>query len=183
MERAAALRRIHVTGASGSGTTTLGWALSRALGVPRFDSDFYYWSDSWPYRVKRDPGRRNAMLLADLRAHDAWIESGSLDSWGREIDALFDLVVYLDLPAELRVARLAHRSSMRYAVHGGDRETWLRERGDFLDWAAAYDRGDREGRTRARHAAWMETLRCPVLRLEGDRSVPERVQAVLAYAR
>lgn len=39
---------IHITGASGSGTTTLGRALAQALGWRYLDADRYYWLPTSP---------------------------------------------------------------------------------------------------------------------------------------
>jgi len=38
----------------------------------------------------------------------------------------------------------------------------------FLDWAAAYDSGGMELRSRARHEAWLSGLPCPVVRLDSS---------------
>jgi hypothetical protein len=40
----------------------------------------------------------------------------------------------------------------------------------FLDWAAQYDEGLLGGRSKSRHEAWIKTLRCPVLRIDGTES-------------
>jgi adenylate kinase family enzyme len=40
--------RIHITGASGSGATTLGAGLAAALRVPWHDTDSYYWVATEP---------------------------------------------------------------------------------------------------------------------------------------
>jgi adenylate kinase family enzyme len=165
--------RIHVTGASGSGTTTLGLALARRLGCAHFDSDDYFWLPTDPpYRTKRDPEERNAMLLADLRTAPDWVESGSILSWSPEIPALFDAVVFLWIPGEIRLARLHERE--------------VRELGrvdpEFLEWAAGYDRpGNRETRSRLLHEEWLESLACPVLKLEGDLSTDMRLERILAW--
>ena len=37
------IRRIHILGAAGSGTTTLGRALAERLQCPHFDTDDYFW--------------------------------------------------------------------------------------------------------------------------------------------
>lgn len=42
-----------------------------------------------------------------------------------------------------------------------------------------YDAGPPEGRSLAKHTAWLAARRCPVLRLEGDQSTAERVGRVL----
>jgi adenylate kinase family enzyme len=41
-------RRVHILGASGSGTTTLAQALAARLGCPHYDTDHYYWLPSDP---------------------------------------------------------------------------------------------------------------------------------------
>jgi adenylate kinase family enzyme len=165
--------RIHVTGASGAGTTTFGRALSAKLGCPHFDSDDYFWLPTErPYSVKRDAEKRNRMILADLRNASAFVESGSLFSWSQEINALFDRVVFLWIPPSTRLARLRARE--------------LEELGEvdeeFMEWAASYDRpGNRESRSRLLHEEWLDNLACPVLRLEGDLSTEERIARALRW--
>ena len=59
--------RVLVTGASGSGTTTLGRALSRELEASFFDVDDYFWVPTEPpYQQQRDSSARLSLLLADL---------------------------------------------------------------------------------------------------------------------
>ena len=48
----------------------------------------------------------------------------------------------------------------------------------FLEWAAQYETGRMPGRSRALHEKWLSERSCPVLRLEGDLSVAERVARV-----
>jgi adenylate kinase family enzyme len=165
--------RIHVTGASGSGTTTFGRALAAELGCPHFDSDDYFWLPTDPpYTTKRDPGERNRLLLADLRASVQFVETGSLISWSGEIDALFTGVVFLWLPPELRLARLRERELAELG-HVGE---------EFMEWAASYDvPGNRKTRSRLLHEEWMEGLACPVLRLVGDLTTEERLARTRAW--
>jgi adenylate kinase family enzyme len=48
-------RRIHVTGASGAGVTTLGRALADALALPHHDTEDYLWQPTTPpYRQMRE---------------------------------------------------------------------------------------------------------------------------------
>ena len=58
---------IHITGASGSGTSTLGRALAAELNMPFLDGDDYYWLDPKPPFVeKRDAILRAQLLRSDL---------------------------------------------------------------------------------------------------------------------
>ena len=50
---------------------------------------------------------------------------------------------------------------------------------DFVEWAAHYDDGTREGRSRPKHEAWLAQLRCPVIRLDGERPLGALVADVL----
>lgn len=174
--------RLHITGASGAGTTTLGRALAAALGCAHLDSDDYYWLPTRPrYRSKREIGERQSLLMRDLLAEESWILSGSLVSWGEPAVPLFELVVYVRAPTEARLRRLRAREEERYARDPDrTREEFERDREEFLLWAAGYDGGGIEMRSRAAHEAWLATLTCPVLRVDGTSPVEEAVRAVLA---
>jgi adenylate kinase family enzyme len=73
--------RIHITGASGSGVTTLGAALAARLGAAHLDTDFFYWKPTDPpFTVKRETADRPARVVAAMDAAPAGrILSGSLD--------------------------------------------------------------------------------------------------------
>ena len=97
-------RRIHITGASGAGTTTLGEHLARVLRCDQFDTDDYYWLPTDPpFRIKRDVSERLHMLEAALTGSDYWVLSGSLDGWGDPLIPLFTSVVFLETPTEIRL--------------------------------------------------------------------------------
>jgi adenylate kinase family enzyme len=174
--------RIHITGASGAGTTTLGRALATALGCTHLDTDDYYWMPTRPrYRTKRPIDERRALLLRDLAPLGDWVLSGSLASWGGPLVPLFDLVVYLRVPKDVRVRRLRAREEERYAKDPDrTREEFERDREEFLAWAAGYDDGGMETRSAARHDAWLASIPCPVARIEGEPTVEESVRAVRA---
>lgn len=54
---------IHIFGASGSGTTTLGRELSRLLGFRLLDTDDFYWMPTDPkFTVKRPPEQRVELM-------------------------------------------------------------------------------------------------------------------------
>ena len=174
-------RRVHVLGASGSGTTTLAQELAARLGFPHHDVDSYFWlSSDPPFQHIRDREARRAMLSAVLEKPGGWVLSGSLCGWGDIYIPLFDLVVFLWIPHELRMARLAAREVARYgaqtiapggAMHAGSV--------GFMKWAAAYDEGGLEIRSLRLHNVWLATLPGPPLRLEGDATVEANLGAVL----
>jgi adenylate kinase family enzyme len=60
------MRRLHILGASGSGTTTLGKAIANELAAPHFDTDDYYWlptsSSPKPRRPTPQPASPNPVI-------------------------------------------------------------------------------------------------------------------------
>ncbi len=174
------IKKIHILGASGSGTTTLGQALAARLGYRHFDTDNYFWLPTKPpFKEQREEEERKALLAHDLHNTTAWILSGSLCGWGDIFIPAFELVVFLWIPPALRMARLAKREIERYGEEnikaGGAMYAASQA---FLTWAAGYDEGGLDMRSRARHEQWLAGLPCRILRLEGDLSVAERVEAV-----
>lgn len=162
--------RIHITGASGAGTTTLGEAIAQELSLTHLDADAYYWlPTSPPFKTKRDAAGRLSNLHADIEAASGVVLSGSIVGWGEEVEDAFDLVVFLYLPAEKRIERLRRREIERYGSADPA----------FLEWARQYDEGPPEGRSLAKHIAWLNQRSCPVLRLEEDHTVAERIRHVL----
>ena len=178
--------RIHITGASGSGVSTLGAALAHRLGAEHLDTDAFYWRRTDPPFTRSRPiQERLAMLEAAFgAAADGWVLSGSLDGWGDPLIPEFQRVIFLVAPTELRLARLAARERQRYGAaidEGGEAHA---HHLDFLAYAAAYDTGQfagpMTGRYRARHEVWLARLSCPVVRLDGAIAAEALVEAVLA---
>lgn len=164
---------IHITGASGSGTTTLGVALAQRLGAAHMDTDDYFWLPSEPrYTTRRDGSERRFLLLADLDAAQHAVVSGSLMGWGAELEDAFALIVFLYVPTAARIERLQRRETARYGSANPE----------FLAWAAEYDNGPKEGRSLAKQQAWLHARHCPVLALEGDLAIAACVDAIASHA-
>jgi adenylate kinase family enzyme len=173
-------RRFHITGASGAGVTSLGRALADALAIPHHDTDDYYWQPtSPPYREKRKiPDRLRLMHEVFLPRAD-WVLSGSLESWGDTIIPHIDLVVFLTTLREIRLQRLRAREATHFGADAVAPGGWRhKETEEFIEWASHYEDGDREGRSLAKHQAWLDALPCPVLRLDGSRPLSELVLEV-----
>ena len=87
-------RRVHVMGASGSGTTTLGRALAAHWGAVHLDADDYYWlPTSPPYRHKRPAAERLARLQGAMTSAARVVVSGSVMGWGDEVEEAFDIAI------------------------------------------------------------------------------------------
>lgn len=169
---------INIFGASGSGVTTLGKTLSERLDYPYFDSDHYFWFPSDPpFTNRRPPEERNAMINSEMAGNENWILGGSVINWNN--NWRFDLSVFLYIPPAIRIWRLQQRELERY----GDIIYTDRERNklynEFIDWARGYDELITNSRSLHSHKNWMNKLTTPLLIIEGDTTVEERVEAVL----
>jgi adenylate kinase family enzyme len=171
---------IHVMGASGSGATSLGRALAGALALPHHDADDYLWLPTVPpYRTLREVAERLRLMREVFLPRADWVLSGGISGWGDEIIPQFDLVVFLTTPRDLRMERLRAREALHFGADAVAPGGWRHEETEaFIDWASHYEDGTREGRSLARHQAWLERLPCPVLRLDGSRPLSELVADV-----
>lgn len=173
--------KIHIMGASCAGSTTLGNALSARTGIPYFDTDQFFWEPSEiPYTVKTNPVIRNQKLTEATGKAGKFIVGGSLISWGDAWLSAFDLVVFLYVPAEIRMQRLVDRELERYgdAIYSDPVRSELFK--SFYDWAMQYDNPDFTGRNLQIHEDWLKKLSCKVLEIRGDTSVEERLERILA---
>jgi len=178
--------RIHITGASGCGVSTLGAALAVRLGATHLDTDDFYWLPTDPpYRQSRAIAERLRLVRQAFDAADGgWVLSGSLDGWGDPLIPRFERVVFLDAPTAVRLSRLAARERERYGAAIEPGGPLADQHRDFMAFAAAYDdgrfTGALQGRHRARHEAWLVALPCPVQRLDATEPTESLVAAVLS---
>ncbi len=159
---------IHIYGASGSGTSTLGRYIAEQLGYAFLDTDDYFWLPTLvPYTQKRPREERLRMIRQDIEKSEATVLSGSLVGWGDPLIPLFTLAVRLETEVNLRIERLKARERAHFGARldpGGD---MYRNHQDFLAWAAGYDEGGLDMRSRAEHDAWEKQLLCPRILLNG----------------
>jgi adenylate kinase family enzyme len=111
-----------------------------------------------------------------------WVLSGSIDGWGSELNDAIDLVVFVSTPTDIRLARLRERESRHFGAEAIAEGGWRHAEAEKLfDWASHYEDGTREGRSRSRHEAWLSTLRCPVVCVNGRRPLEEIVGDVVRF--
>ncbi|WDU63407.1 AAA family ATPase [Pseudomonas poae] len=159
--------KIHIVGAAGAGTTTLGMALAERLNIAYFDTDYFYWQQTDnPFTVARPKEERIRLLQEQTAGLEGWVLSGSLCGWGDPMTAHFTHVVFLRLAPDVRLQRLRLREVQRYGdqiLEGGSRHE---NSVAFLAWAARYDDGNHSLRSLRRHESWLKALTCPVIRLD-----------------
>ena len=170
---------IHIFGAAGSGTTTLGRKISEEYGYKHMDTDEYYWLPTEPrFTEKRTPEERVALMIADIEKYDNVVISGALTDWGDELIPYFTLAIRIHADTNIRIERIKNREKTRFGARiepGGD---MYQGHIDFLEWASMYDNGSIEIRSKAKHDAWQKQLRCPLLQLDGSESLSKKFEKV-----
>jgi adenylate kinase family enzyme len=173
-------RRIHITGASGAGVTSLGRAVANALALPHHDTDDYFWLPTTPpYRELRALDDRLRLMREMFLPRADWVLSGALERWGNELVQNFDLVVFLRTPRDIRMRRLRAREATHFGADAVAPGGWRhQETESFLEWASHYEDGTREGRNLAAQEAWIAGLPRPVLRIDGSQPLAELVAEI-----
>jgi len=166
-------------GAAGSGTTTLGIELARELGYEHFDTDDFLWEDtSPPYQRKRTVEMREEMLCETLQSSPKWILTGSMVGWGDCILPFFNLVIYLWVPQDIRIARLKEREKRKHGIKIDEGQSMHQTHLDFIAWAKEYDSGDESMRSKKYHDIWLDKVSCKVIRIEDLHELKDKVDLV-----
>lgn len=164
---------ICICGLNGSGKTTLADALAKKLGYKHMDAeDYYFTSSDDPYAFARTRTEAEQLLLADIKRHPRFVFSAVNGDMSAEINSYYSLVVYLDAPSDIRMERIRKRSADKF----GDR---------ILPGGDMYEREERffehaRNKTPDRIEAWLDTLCCKVLRLDGTASVCDNVKRIIS---
>jgi len=173
---------IHILGASGSGTTTLGQALEQKYGYKWLDTDHYFWvPTAVPFTSSRPREERIPLMAASIEQNPKCVISGSLCGWGDVFIPKFDLVIFVYTPAEIRRERLEKREYSRYGERirkGGD---MYDEHLKFMEWAMLYDTADINMRSLKSHEEWLKQLTCPVIKLNGTDTCEHNLNQLAQY--
>jgi adenylate kinase family enzyme len=115
--------RILVYGVTGSGKTALAERISRLTGIPWHAVDELTWEPGW-VQVPNDEQRRR---IATICAGERWVLDTAYGIWLDIPLARADLIVALDFPRWVSLARLVRRTTGRVldarTVCNGNRES------------------------------------------------------------
>jgi adenylate kinase family enzyme len=173
--------KIHIFGASGSGVTTTGRLLAQKLNFDYFDSDDYFWELSdVPFTIRKNEEQRNSSIQLDLSKSENWILGGSIFQWNADFPD-FDIAIFLWLPPQIRIERLREREFKRYGKIIYEDPDRIKQFKDFIAWASDYDTvPEAVNRNFKAHEQWLESLKCPTLRIMGDLSINERIEIIVS---
>lgn len=171
---------IHIYGAAGSGTTTLGKKISDELGYRLMDTDDYFWMPTEPkFTLKRPREERIELMKRDIEKLGNVVISGSFTDWGDVLIPYFTLAIRIEMEQSIRIERLVKREKERFGSRiepGGD---MYQHHIDFVNWAKSYDNGGTDIRSKAMHDEWQKKLLCKILYLEGASKLEDNFAKVL----
>ena len=170
---------IHIYGASGSGTSTLGKKICDELGYQFMDTDDYFWLPTNPkYTTKRSKEERVALMRKDIKESENVVISGSLVDWGDELIPLFTIAIRLETDTDVRIERIKKREKEKFGDRILPNGDMYQQHLDFLEWAKKYDTGSANMRSKAKHDAWQKLLQCKILTLNGADDLQKNFQKV-----
>ena len=162
---------ICVCGLNGSGKTTLACALAKELNFKHMDIEQYYFiSTDNPYSSSRTREEVERLLLEDIKKNHCFVFSAVNGDMTPEINDNYDLVVYLDVPLDMRMKRIRQRAIDKFGdrvLPGGD---MYEQEESFFAYA--------EKRTPEKIEKWLKTLSCRVIRLDGTKPIQENVELI-----
>lgn len=167
---------IMVCGLNGSGKSTLGKALAQALGYHFIDNEDLFFPKTDPNYLFASPRSREEAiqrLQTEVQAHPHFVFAAVRGDYGEAVPPLYRCVVWVDVPKEIRLQRVQHRSFDKFGTRmlpGGD---LYAQESAFFDMVA--------GRAEAYVTQWIETLCCPVLRVDGTKPVAENISLILDW--
>lgn len=169
---------IMIIGPSGSGKTTLGRRTAELLGLPFFDVDDFIWraDTKEPYTLMFSREEKISRLKDALAPCGHFVMAGSMSSFHEEFDPCFLLMVFLCADPDTRVLRLRERSRQRFGervAEGGDMYESDRR---FIESNGLYESCGSPNIIEQR--AWMESLPCEKLELDGLMSIEENAEAI-----
>lgn len=173
-----------IMGASGAGATTLGdsFVKNNAMFL-HLDSDTYFWEKTNPpFQTAKSENERNSLFESDFYSQKNVVVTGSIFHWNTTYKDLFDLVVLLYIPPEIRLQRLAQREISRYGNKILSDQKLNAKYNAFLAWASEYDlEENKTSRSLKQQKQWMTEVKCATLFLEGDLTIKERLDILQNY--
>jgi adenylate kinase family enzyme len=170
--------RILVYGVTGSGKTSLAARISAATGIPWHSVDDLTWEPGW-VAVADDQQRRRIEAIC---AEERWVLDTAYGKWLEIPLARAELIVALDFPRRLSLARLIRRSVMRALdrkpICNGNHESFrhLLSRDSIVLWHFRSF-----SRKRGRMRAWEADPKAPdVMRFTRPRQVEEWLASLAA---
>ena len=166
---------ILICGLNGAGKSTLGRALAARLSYAFIDNeDLYFPKTDTEYAYSDPRGKEEVIRLLEKRIEKdrRFVFAAVKGDYGDKLLSLLDCIIVVDVPRGTRLARVRERSFQKFGgriLAGGD----LADRENA--WFAQVER-----RPEDYVENWLETVDCPVIRVDGTKPVEENVSYLVS---
>lgn len=165
---------IVVCGLNGCGKSTLGKALAEQMGIHYIDNEDLFFSRAStdePYANPRSRAEVEELLISEVKRYKDFVFAAVKGDYGKEIHQFYEYAVLIEVPKEIRMQRVRNRSFQKFGnrmLEGGDLHQAEEQ---FFEMV--------ESRTDAHVEKWVQSLQCPVIRVDGTLPIVENVHFII----
>ena len=162
---------ILVCGLNGSGKSTFGKVLAKKLEARFLDNEDLFFPKTDPnylFAAPRSKEEVNHLLMQEVNACERFVFAAVRGDYGKDILPLYRAAVLIKVPRAERLKRVKNRSFQKFGSRmqpGGD---LYEEEQAFFEMVSA--------RSETYVEEWLQTLACPVFRIDGTRPVEENIE-------
>lgn len=161
---------IMICGLNGCGKSTLGKALAEATGFRFIDNENLFFSRTSvnePYSNPRSREEAEKLLMNEICEYGDFVFASVTGDYGEAILSLYDYVVLIEAPKEIRSERIRNRSYQKFGKR-------MLPGGDLHEIEESFFRMA-ESRSEDHVEKWTWKMDCPIIKVDGTKPIEENV--------
>ena len=166
---------ILVCGLNGAGKSTVGRMLAVRLGYEFIDNEDLYFpkaDSNYAYSDPRSKEEVVSILEERIKDNPNFVFAAVKGDYGDNLIDALDYVVLIDVPKEIRSRRVRDRSFQKFGERTSrEGDLFIKEQ----SWFHLVDSRPEDDVLR-----WLETIQCPVVRIDGTLPVEENVNELMS---
>nr|WP_275891056.1 AAA family ATPase [Holdemania massiliensis] len=169
---------IIVCGLNGAGKSTLGKVLAEKLNFHFIDNERLYFPAADLHGIYAYPRTREEaakLLFNEIKMYENFVLASVKGDYGEWFYPYFQYVILLDVPKAVRIQRVKNRSFQKFGnrmLPGGDLHD---QENNFFHLVQLRAENEVE--------EWLQSLNCPIIRVDGTKSVGENTKLIIEQIR
>jgi len=165
---------IQICGLNGCGKSTLGRALAERMDFHFIDNENLYFSKTdtdGPYTNPKSRSDVERLLIEEVSKYPNFVFSAVKGDYGKDIIPMYNYVVVIEVPKEIRSQRVRNRSYQKFGnriLMGGDLHNQEEAFFQMVD-----------SREDDYIADWLQKVSCPIIRVDGTKTIEDNVEYIL----